>query len=195
MKVRIDDWYDIHSGFVLALHPGVTCIIGPNGAGKTTLLTQLNDYANSHNIKVWQYSNFTDGRYEDYRYLETNTRLFAESAFSSEGEKVAMHFSERVGEIGRLVTDSRATNQPAFVLLDALDSGASIDRVRDLYDLFVMMDKDIKGNGADVYIVAAINQYELAKSPLRCVDCRTGETIKFSCYDGYAEYICGYLGV
>lgn len=194
MRIRIDDWYNLHNGYELYLKPGVTFLVGPNGAGKTTLLTQLNEYATRHNIPVWKYSNYADGKYEDYRYLETDTRLFAQTAFASEGEKVAMHFSGRVGEIGRLVTESRKTKQPAFALLDALDSGASIDRARDLFELFKMINEDIKQN-AEVYVVVAINQYELAKSPLRCVDCRTGKTVKFSCYDEYAEYICGYLGI
>ena len=143
MKIRIEDWYDLHNGFELELKPGVTCLVGPNGAGKTTLLAQLNEYATGHNIPVWKYSNYADGKYEDYRYLETDTRLFAQNAFASEGEKVAIHFSGRVGEIGRLVTESRKTKQPAFVLLDALDSGASIDRARDLFELFKMIDEDI----------------------------------------------------
>ena len=193
MKIRIDDWYDLHNGYELDLKPGVTCLVGPNGAGKTTLLAQLNEYATGHNIPVWKYSNYADGKYEDYRYLETDTMRFAQTAFSSEGEKVAIHFSGRVGEIGKLVTESRNAKQPAFALLDALDSGASIDRARDLFELFKMIDEDIKQN-AEVYVVVAINQYELAKSPLRCVDCRTGKEVRFSCYDEYAEYICGYLG-
>lgn len=193
MKIRIDDWYDLHNGYELDLKPGVTCLVGPNGAGKTTLLAQLNEYATGHNIPVWKYSNYADGKYEDYRYLETDTTRFAQTAFSSEGEKVAIHFSGRVGEIGKLVTESRKAKQPAFALLDALDSGASIDRARDLFELFKMIDDDIKQN-AEVYVVVAINQYELAKSPLRCVDCRTGKEVRFSCYDEYAEYICGYLG-
>lgn len=194
MRIQIDDWYDIHKGFALELQPGVTCVVGPNGAGKTTLLTQLKNFADVNGITVWKYSNFTDGKYEDDRYLNANVRLFATSAFSSEGEKVAMHFAGRVSEIGRLVSESKANGKPAFVLLDALDSGASIDRVRELYDLFVLINNDIK-DGGEVYVVVAINQYELAKSPLRCVDCRTGKTVKFSCYDEYAEYICGYLGI
>lgn len=194
MRIYVKDWYDIHRDYMLTLYPGVTCLVGPNGAGKTTLLTYINEYADSNHIPVWKYSNYADGKYEDYRYLETDTTLFAQTAFASEGEKVAMHFSGRVGEIGKLVTKSRETKQPAFVLLDALDSGASIDRVRDLFELFKMIDEDIKHN-AEVYVVVAINQYELAKSPLRCVDCRTGKTVKFSCYDEYAEYICGYLGI
>lgn len=194
MKIKIDDWYNLHHGFVLELKPGVMCLVGPNGAGKTTLLAQLREYANKHGIKVLQYSNFADGKYEDYRYLEFNTRLFVQSAFSSEGEKVALHFSEKLAKIGVIVRESAQTGQPAFILLDALDSGSSIDRARDLYELFKMIDDDIK-SGAEVYVVVAINQYELAKSPLRCVDCRTGKEVRFSCYDEYAEYICGYLGV
>ena len=149
MRIYVEDWYDIHRGYMLTLYPGVTCLVGPNGAGKTTLLTYINEYAESNHIPAWKYSNYADGKYEDYRYLETDTRLFAQTAFASEGEKVAMHFSGRVGEIGRLVTESRKTKQPAFVLLDALDSGASIDRARDLFELFKMIDDVTAGIIAD----------------------------------------------
>ena len=193
MKIKIEDWYDLHKGFELELHPGVTCLVGPNGAGKTTLLTQLKEYAKANDIPMWQYSNFADGPHEDYWYLETGkTEMFATAAFSSEGEKVALHFAGRVGKMGNAIQKASVEGKPIFVFLDALDSGASIDRARDVLELFKTIDSDIR-SGTEAYILCAVNQYELTKPPVRCVDCRTGKEVSFKNYEDYAEFICTYF--
>ncbi|MFR1480868.1 MAG: hypothetical protein ACLSB9_36915 [Hydrogeniiclostridium mannosilyticum] len=61
MRIKINDDFGIHSGFFLNLKPGYTPLVGPNGAGKTTLLRQLREYANGHDIMVFDYSNLVHG--------------------------------------------------------------------------------------------------------------------------------------
>lgn len=193
MKIRIEDWYELHNGFTLDLKPGITCFVGPNGAGKTTLLSQLKEYARKNNILMWEYSNYTDGPHEDYWYLESGkTEMFATAACSSEGEKVALHFSGRVGKMGKAIREAHKAHKPIFVFLDAIDSGASIDRARDIMNLFKAINEDIK-DGTEAYVIVAINHYELTESPVRCVNCRTGKEVKFSCYEDYAEFICTFF--
>lgn len=193
MRIKIEDWYKLHNGFKLNLEPGVTCFVGPNGAGKTTLLTQLKEYAKSNGFHLWEYSNFADGPHEDYRYLQTGqSKMFATAAFSSEGEKVAIHFAGRVGEMGNAIRTAALAGEPIFVFLDALDSGASIDRAREVLSLFKTINDDIK-SGTEAYILCAVNQYELTKDPVRCVDCRTGKDVSFNTYDEYAKFICTYF--
>lgn len=83
-----------------------------------------------------------------------------------------------------------------MILLDALDSGASIDRLRWLRHLFDMVLKDLgvldkSKPDREAYIVAAANSYELV-SGAACVDPRTGKTMTFGDYAEYADYICSY---
>ena len=84
---------------------------------------------------------------------------------------------------------------PLFILLDGLDSGASIDRARDLMHLFDLIESEAKTeDGKDtheIYILVAVNSYELARK--RCLDVRTREYLSFKSYEEYAEFICNYL--
>ncbi len=191
MIIHIDDEYDLHKGFDLTLEPGYTALVGPNGAGKTTLLFQLKEYAKEHKIRVWEYSNLVDGGgFARQAYLNHGlTEQLAASIMASEGEQVAMNFSERVGDLGATVRASVASDETLFVLLDAIDSGASIDRARDIMDLFgIMYEHDIS-KGAKVYVVMAVNHYELVRGA-DCVNVRTGDHIRFGSYEEYADFIC-----
>lgn len=192
MELKISDWFDLHNGFTLTLKPGFTALVGPNGAGKTTLLHQIKEYAEQKGIDVWRYSNLVDGGNNARRaYLQRgDMKYLATSAVSSEGEQVAMHFSLKVGELGAAVRNAKQQGKPLFVLLDAIDSGASIDRARDLRNLFDLIYRNDIANGAEVYIVMAVNHYELVKAPATCVNVRNGKTVAFHSYDEYADFIC-----
>lgn len=188
LKIKIDDWYDLHNGFTLTLKPGYTALVGPNGAGKTTLLRQIKQYAENNDIPVWEYSNTRDGQMANDKYaLAGKMELVATNMVSSEGEQVAINFGEAVSNLGRFVTKTEGT---IIILLDAIDSGASIDRARDIKDLFHMIIGNEKNR--EVYIVMAVNHYELAKSPTDCVHARTGKHLTFDNYDEYADFVVNF---
>lgn len=193
ITVPIKDWYGLHFGFDLVLNPGYTALAGPNGAGKTTLLQQIAEWAEVNNIQVWNYSNLTHGG--DIAQAEFafhgNIGEMARCATSSEGENVAMNFSAKVKDLGAEVSKARNGKYPLIVLLDAIDSGASIDRARELRHLFSLIEKDA-ASGVDIYLVVAANHYELVKAPADCVNVRTGEHLSFENYDRYADFICGF---
>ena len=170
---------------------------GPNGAGKTTLLRQIKEFAEREGIAVWKYSNLLDGgAWAKEKYAQANDFASLAAAITgSEGECVAMNFSNSVGKLGQAVRNAVGAGKPLVVLLDAIDSGASVDRARDLRDLRAFLDMvheaDIS-TGAEIYIVMAVNDYELAKAPADCVDVRNGEHMDFKTYDEYADFICSY---
>lgn len=196
-RCKIEDWHGIHSGYTLTLHPGYTALVGPNGAGKTTLLHQLQKIAKKRGYKTFFYSNLTDGGDKAMsECLFYGDVAFAATAMtSSEGERIAQCFGNKLGEIGRLVRNAIAEDVPLFILLDGLDSGASIDRLNDLMSVFSLIEKDagVQPGGAEhaVYIVAAVNNYALAKHA--CVDVRTGKSLSFGDYSEYERFICGYF--
>ena len=190
----IEDWYDLHKGFVIEIKPGFTALVGPNGAGKTTLLHQIRKYADKTGIKTWEYSDILDGGQAARSQYQLNGDFesLASSLMASEGENLAMNFSNKVGELGMLVRKTVIEKQPLIVLLDAIDSGASIDRARALRDLFDLVYEQDVSSGADVYIIMAVNNYELAKAPVDCVNVRNGKHRIFKTYDSYAKFVCSF---
>ena len=111
------------------------------------------------------------------------------ATFSSEGEQIAFNFGQAVRKLGAAVCDAKAQGKPLFILLDALDSGASIDRARELRSLFNLLCPDA---GETVYIVCACNSYELVRGEPG-VNVRTGQKVKFKDYEEYADFIYTFL--
>lgn len=191
MKIKIEDIFGVHNGYMLDLQPGYTPLVGPNGAGKTTLLHQLRDYAKEHDILLFQYSNLVEGgamARNSYIFHNDPASLSA-ATFSSEGEQIAFNFGQAVRKLGAAVCDAKAQGKPLFILLDALDSGASIDRARELRSLFNLICQDA---GETVYIVCACNSYELVRGEPG-VNVRTGQKVKFKDYEEYADFIYTFL--
>lgn len=191
MRLKVNDVFGIHSGYMLDLKPGYTPLVGPNGAGKTTLLHQLRDYAKEHGCLVFEYSNLADGgSVARQTYLfKGEAALLAASAFSSEGEQVALNFGQAIRKLGAAVRETKEQGKPLFILLDALDSGASIDRARELREFFDMVCRDA---GETAYIVCACNSYELVRG-VAGINVRTGKRVKFKDYEEYADFICSFL--
>ena len=194
LRIKIKDWYDIHSGYTLSLQPGVTALVGPNGAGKTTLLTQLRDYAKNtaraKRFKVLDYSNIVDGgdkAMQSYLSSGDMTRL-ATSMTSSEGERIIVHLSCFVPKIKPAIEEVEREGKTLLILIDAIDSGMSIDKLRDIAGMLNMIAKDIEGK--NVYLVISTNNYELAKG--RCLNPRTGKYVSFGSYAEYADFICSF---
>ena len=196
-QCRIEDWYGIHQGFNLLLRPGYTALVGPKGAGKTTLLQQIKEIAEKKGHDVFWYSNLEDGGSTamERNTLKDNLGFVATAICSSEGERIAMSFGDILPQLGARVRKDIAEDKPLFILLDGLDSGASIDRTRELMSLFELIEKDagVQPGGAEheVYILAAVNSYEMARR--RCVNVRTGESMTFGGYEEYADFICSYF--
>ena len=191
IEFRVNDWFELHKGFKLNLSPGFTALVGPNGAGKTTLLRQIEQYAKDNGIRVWKYSNLIDGgdnARQKYLHLGMTDSLAA-TITGSEGELVAYNFSQVVTAMGSAVRDATMSGQKLIVLLDAIDSGASIDRARELFDLFQLIHSDAT-KSQDVYVIMAVNHFELVKYPVDCVNVRNGKHLSFKTYDTYAKFIC-----
>ena len=194
MKIRIADWHNLHDGFELEIQPGFTALVGPNGAGKTTMLRQIKAFTQENNIDIWEYSNLHDGgamAREKYQLLG-DIRMLATSAVTSEGENVSMNFAYQVKMLGKAVMQAEKERKELIVLLDAIDSGLSIDRARELRSFLDFIGNENTAKGVRVYTIMAVNHFELAKQPADCVNVRSGEHLIFSAYSDYAEFICSF---
>ena len=76
-----------------------------------------------------------------------------------------------------------------WILIDAIDSGYSVDNVIELKDLFNEIINDGKQNyGVDVYIIVSANEYEMASGE-NCFDVNACKYLKFKDYDDYKKFI------
>ena len=194
---KIQSPYDLHKPYELQLKPGYTALVGPNGAGKTTLLHLIQQHASKAGYETILYDNQRHGGSNAIsQYINgNNTKMAATALCSSEGEQIAINFGQKVQAIGQAVRKAVETDTPLFILLDSLDSGASIDRTRELLNLFDIIGKEagVRQDKAEhaIYIIAAVNNYELARR--NCMDPRTGKNLTFTDYDNYADFICKYF--
>lgn len=199
LRCKIYDWYELHDGYTLLLRQGYTALIGPNGAGKTTLLNQLEGVGKKRKYKVLRYSNLSDGGHIAANSIVQfgNAFDFARLVARSEGQSIVYNFGEFVSQIAAAVKETRETGVPLLILLDSLDSGTSIDKQRELMKFFnhVALDTGVYSEHGQqpVYVVAAVNSYELLQSGNIGMDVRTGESLSFGDYSEYARFICEYF--
>lgn len=197
----------------IEINPGVTVLVGCNGSGKTTLLHNIKECVKKENIPVFYYDNEKDGGrnsisesmfYDDFSFATT-------ALCSSEGENISMNLGKiasrlrafiKTGDDGDAMMksfqkifsldnndnkDNEILNE-RWILLDAMDSGFSIDNVIEMKDFFDLVIKDAKEFGIELYIVISSNEHELAHES-KCFDVMEGKYIQFVSYEDYKKFI------
>lgn len=138
-------------------------------------------------------------------------KLAASLATSSEGESISINLGTFVGSIhnflktgevdtqgsrlaaafrraGELEEEEKSKSNQRWILLDAADSGLSIDNVIDLKDVFNLMIEDAQSLGVELYILISANEYELA-SESNCFDVMRCKYVKFNDYAEFKDFI------
>lgn len=200
----------------ILIKPGLTVLVGCNGAGKTTLLNNIKEQLNCEKVPCYVYDNLHDGgthsianaiSYEDVNFA---LRMMT----SSEGEVIQGNFGRMLGYVreflktgkinkkeNRILDDfqslidfkqsknneSELTNE-RLLLLDAIDSGLSVDAVVNVVDVLNFILKDAKKIGVKLFIVITANEYELCRRN-KCFDVNSGEYIEFKDYEDYRKFI------
>lgn len=212
-----DDPYDngwkMYKKRTIEIKPGVTVLVGCNGIGKSTLLHCLRDSLKEEKVPYMTFDNLKDGgsNAKASAFYEEDFSFVATSAMSSEGENIILNMNRIAQDIGRFVRigskkekydlsalfqseeerekikKQRMDHQERWILLDATDSGLSIDNVMDIKEYLF---KTILENscGKDVYILVAANEYEMCCDE-NCFDVYAGKYVKFKSYDEYKELI------
>lgn len=183
--------YDIYKKDYVDLQPGLTVLVGCNGSGKSTLLRQLSEKANDLGIPVISYNNLRDGQENGMNYALNqlgDLNLLANLAMSSEGEQIYLNFGNFTKRIGNFIRNLGPDKKEIFVLLDALDSGLSIDQVSEMKDFFAFVCEEEKKNGKEIYFVVSSNEYELCDGS-RCLILPEMEYASFSSYQDYKQSI------
>lgn len=186
----IRDYYEkkdyIYSKKNIEIEQGLTVLVGCNGSGKTTLLKQIKDLCKKENIPCYYFDNLTEGGNEarSKASFYGDTMFLVQSLSSSEGENINLNISNRAREIGCFV-HKNSNSDKIFILLDAIDSGLSIDYVVELKKyLFKTILEDTSKKGIETYIIISANEYEMARNE----KCFLIPDMKYDTFKDYNEY-------
>lgn len=186
----IKDYYiegeNIFNKEIISFKPGVTVLVGCNGYGKSTLLNIIENKLEKNKIKFMKYNNLTDGEYfaKDNALYMRDLTLLANLATSSEGENIYTNIGRFVKNLGEFITNTDDDN--IWILLDAIDSGLSIDNIIEIKEFFNYLINNEKDK--NIYIIISANSYELAKDE-RCFDVYNGKYLTFKDYEDYRDFI------
>lgn len=179
--------YSLFKKNKVTIREGLTVLIGCNGAGKSTFLRICGELLDKEpDTLVLKYSNQFDGgkTAQDMALLQGNTDKLARLSFGSEGEAMAENLATLAGKIGTKVRNSEAKN--IVLLLDAMDSGYSIDNIIEMKGFFDFLQAEEPNR--TFYIIAAANSFELARNE-NCLDIQEMKYRKFTTYEGYRNFI------
>lgn len=173
----------------IKIEPGLTVLVGCNGTGKTTLLHHIKAELHNNNIIYLSFDNLFDGgsNARASAGLRGDMTWLATATLSSEGENIMMNIGNMARKIGDTVRRNTTADE-IWILLDAVDSGLSVDNIIELKDLFSLIIEDAKNRDIDVYIVISANEYELARNE-QCFDVYNCEYITFKDYEDYRKFI------
>lgn len=194
--------------------PGVTVLVGCNGIGKTTMLKQIEQSLKNDEIPCIMFNNLTEGGHNAISEASFNSNFgfMAAAIQSSEGENIVMNIENLAARLGHFVKEGddpkkckhkeiiktlskmrgevieeKEILKERWVLLDAVDSGLSVDNIVDLKEqLFNTMLKYNFGN--DIYIIISANEYEMARGE-QCFDVYNGKYVKIKDYEEYRDFV------
>lgn len=184
---------DMYSKGSITINPGVTVLVGCNGSGKSTFLRIIKDNVNhdknNRKIFVFDYDNQNDGSSVSVSEAVWNgdIKFAAVAATSSEGENISLNLGKLIDKIGECVK-IHSDAEEIWIMLDAVDSGYSIDNIDMLKRLFDIILKDSRCSNMDIYIVVSANSYEMARGE-NCLYVAAMEYVNFSDYEEFRNFI------
>ena len=203
-----DDGFNVCTRKEITFEEGLTVLIGCNGYGKTTTLLNLKEMLRKENIPYYMFDNLHDGGSNSLSaaLYNGNMGLLSGLMCSSEGERISGNISQVAGGLRQFLStgnhpmernpfamffdkeDKPIETNKRFIIMDAVDSGYSIDNVIELKELFALILDDAKKQGLETYIVVSCNEYELANGT-PCMDIRNGNYIRFKDYNDFSKFV------
>ena len=209
-----DEGFNLYKKKIITIKPGVTVFVGCNGIGKSALLRQIKDNLKKDNTPCISFDNLKDGG--GHAVSEAgfygNFGFMATAMCSSEGENIVMNMGNLAARIGKFVKDGEDPKEKKYsqlarsiaqingeeidepeipkerwILLDAVDSGLSVDNIVDIKEqLFKTILEYNYGN--EIYIVVSANEYEMARGE-QCFDVYNGKYVTFKDYEEYRDLV------
>lgn len=194
--VKKKDFYSegfkLYNSTIFKINPGVTVLVGCNGSGKSTLLKFIDKQLDDELIPHIFFNNLHDGGTGsiDRAMFYGDMNFVMQNAMASEGERIFNNMCQLASRCGRMIRKSKEKGKKEFfLLLDAIDSGFSVDNIVDVKEnLFNVLIEDAQKNDVVPYIIVSANEYELARQE-SCLDVYTGKYIDFPDYESYRNFI------
>lgn len=188
-----DDDIQLYRRKTFTFRPGINSLVGCNGSGKSTLMNYfLIPYLRKHKIEYYKYddrhqggSMLMDAMLNVYGDMDGLAQMF----LSSEGERIVCGLNRVIGSLPRFFFENK--NKPAFLLLDAIDSGMSVDEIIEVRDTLLFIIGDAKQRyKVDLYVVVAANNYEWCNDErIHNINITMGTSLRFKSYEDYKKYI------
>ena len=181
---------NIYTKNKLILNSGITNLVGCNGCGKSTLLDQIEKQCVKNNIPVYHYNDRRQGGHSmiEHSLSMNNVGLMANLFLSSEGERIRLAMNATASSVRSIIEEAK--NMPVkrcVILFDAIDSGLSIDGIRDLKEgisAIPTLAKDV-----EIYIIIASNSYEMTLGVNNMDTHRLAYKKNFSSYNSFCKFI------
>lgn len=209
-----DEGFNLYKKKIIEIKSGVTVLVGCNGIGKTTLLKQIRDKLKENKIPYIMFDNLHDGGskaiseasfYSDFVFI-------ANAIQSSEGENIVMNLEKLAARLGEFVENGEDPKEKKFnklvnaikeingediveseiinerwILLDAVDSGLSVDNIVDLKEQLFKTILEYNYEN-EVYIIVSANEYEMVRNE-QCFDVYNGKYINIKDYEEYRNLV------
>ena len=194
ISVHDCDNYQLRETSTFIIDNPLTVLVGCNGSGKTTLMAEMQKALDNEGIpwsKHYALESKSRISYAVGRVSPNDTdvmQAFAATTWASEGERIKNGFAYLVQELGDFVYNKCKNHSEAWIFLDSLDSGMSIDNIREVIAFLENTVLAEKPAHLDLHIVIAANAFELAKQH-DCLDVQMGTHHTFDDYDDYADFI------
>lgn len=209
IKNYYDEDFEIFKPNEINIEPGLTVLVGCNGYGKTTFLKILKHQLEDEKTPFINYSDLHDGRGNAFSKAGMNNDFKRLSTLmqSSEGERMICNFGNFLEKLHPFLRtginkfhlnpfrnifndeeEEEMTTNERWLLIDAIDSGTSIDNIVEIINVLKLSMQHAKQLDKEYYIVISANQYELARNN-KCLDVVNGENIKFKDYEEYRNFV------
>lgn len=174
--------------------PGLNSLVGCNGSGKTTLTDYfLIPQLRQAHIEYYKYNDRRQGGsmlMDRMLNVDDDMRGLARMYLSSEGERIVVGLEKVITALPSFFKENKG--KPTFLLLDAVDSGMSVDEIHEIKNLLLdVIIPDAKSRfNIDLFVVISANNYEWCNDDrIHNIDVITAKTVKFKSYDEYVKHI------
>jgi len=174
-------------------YPGLNNLVGCNGSGKSTMVDLfVEPYLRSNKIPYIEWNDRQHGGahlMDKMLNFDNDMEGLVSMALSSEGERISYGLLPVFKDIGR--SFRQYSGQAVAVLLDAIDSGMSVDEIIETRKCILdVVIPDAETLGVTPYFIIATNNYEWCDDErIHNINISNGQKLFIHSYEEYRDII------